>query len=43
VVKIPGHGTIVIIGTGGTPEPFYKVAHPLEFRSHVQQRIEKLH
>ena len=30
-------------GTGGTPQPFHKVAHPLEFRSQVQQQIEKLH
>jgi hypothetical protein len=34
-----GYGTIVVIGTGGTPEPFRKVAHPLEFRSQVQQQI----
>jgi Bacterial PH domain len=37
-----GYGTIVIIGTGGTPEPFHKMAHPLQFRSQVQQQIEKL-
>jgi uncharacterized membrane protein YdbT with pleckstrin-like domain len=36
-----GYGTIVIIGTGGTPEPFHKMAHPLEFRSQVQQQIER--
>ena len=41
--RMLGYGTIVVIGTGGTPEPFYKVAHPLEFRSRVQQQIEKLH
>jgi uncharacterized membrane protein YdbT with pleckstrin-like domain len=41
--RILGYGTIVVIGTGGTPEPFHKVAHPLEFRSQVQQQIEKLH
>ena len=40
--RILGYGTIVVIGTGGTPEPFHKVAHPLEFRSQVQQQIEKL-
>jgi hypothetical protein len=40
--RMLGYGTIVVIGTGGTPEPFYKVAHPLEFRSQVQQQIEKL-
>ena len=41
--RIMGYGTIVVIGTGGTLEPFHKVAHPLEFRSQVQQQIEKLH
>src|SRR4029077_14793819 len=40
--RMRGYGTIVVIGTGGTPEPFHKVAHPLQFRSHVQQQIEKL-
>ena len=41
--RMLGYGSIVVIGTGGTPEPFHKVAHPLEFRSQVQQQIEKLH
>src|ERR1019366_5732331 len=41
--RMLGYGTIVVIGTGGTPEPFHKLAHPLEFRSQVQQQIEKLH
>jgi uncharacterized membrane protein YdbT with pleckstrin-like domain len=38
--RMLGYGTIVVIGTGGTPEPFYKVAHPLEFRNMVQHQIE---
>jgi hypothetical protein len=38
-----GYGTVVVIGTGGTSEPFHKVAHPLEFRNQVQHQIEKLH
>lgn len=42
VGRMFGYGTIVMIGTGGTPEPFHKMAHPLEFRSQVQQQIEKL-
>ena len=42
VGRMLGYGTIVVIGTGGTPEPFHNVAHPLEFRSQVQQQIEKL-
>lgn len=41
--RMLGYGTIVVIGTGGTPQPFHRVAHPLEFRSEVQQQIEKLH
>ena len=41
--RMLGYGTIVVIGTGGTPEPFHRVAHPLEFRSKVQQQIGKLH
>jgi hypothetical protein len=40
--RMLGYGTIVIIGTGGTSDPFHQVAHPLEFRSQVQQQIEKL-
>src|SRR6201984_2084416 len=40
--RMLGYGTIVIIGTGGTSDPFTKMAHPLEFRSQVQQQIEKL-
>ena len=42
VGRMLGYGTIVVIGTGGTPEPFPRVAHPLQFRSAVQQQIEKL-
>ena len=41
--RMLGYGTILVIGTGGTTEPFHKVAQPLEFRSQVQQQIEKLH
>jgi Bacterial PH domain len=41
--RMLGYGTIVVIGTGGTSEPFHNVAYPLEFRSQVQQQIEKLH
>jgi hypothetical protein len=37
-----GFGTIVVRGTGGTPEPFATIAHPLEFRRRVQEQIDKL-
>lgn len=35
-------GTIIIRGTGGTPEPFPKIGHPLEFRRQVQQQLDTL-
>jgi len=41
--RLLGYGAIVLIGTGGTSEPFQNVAHPLQFRAQVQQQIEKLH
>ena len=40
--RILGYGTVVVRGTGGTPEPFDKIAHPLEFRKQVQEQIELL-
>jgi uncharacterized membrane protein YdbT with pleckstrin-like domain len=39
--RLLGYGTITVIGTGGTVEPFHDMAHPLMFRSQVQQQIEK--
>jgi len=35
-----GHGTVIVRGTGGTPEAFDRIAHPLEFRRQVQHQIE---
>jgi uncharacterized membrane protein YdbT with pleckstrin-like domain len=40
--RLMGYGTIIVIGTGGTPEPFHRLAHPTQFRNQVQQQIEKL-
>ncbi|HKR27926.1 MAG TPA: PH domain-containing protein, partial [Acidobacteriaceae bacterium] len=40
--RVFGYGSIVIIGTGGTSEPFHKMAHPVEFRNRVQMEIERL-
>jgi uncharacterized membrane protein YdbT with pleckstrin-like domain len=40
--RMLGYGTIVMIGTGGTSEPFRQIAQPLKFRNQVQQQIEKL-
>lgn len=38
--RMLGFGTVIIHGTGGTPETFPKIAHPFEFRKQVQQHIE---
>ena len=40
--RMMGYGTVVLVGTGGSTEPFEKMSHPLEFRSQVQQQIEKM-
>jgi len=40
--RVLGFGTILLIGTGGTTEPFHTIAHPLQFRSQVLQQLEKL-
>jgi len=37
-----GYGSITMVGTGGTSEPFHKISHPLQFRGEVQQQLEKL-
>lgn len=37
--RVFGYGTVIIRGTGGTPEVFEKIAHPLEFREQVQSQI----
>jgi uncharacterized membrane protein YdbT with pleckstrin-like domain len=34
-----GYGSVVIRGTGGTPESFVMIAHPQEFRHSVQEQI----
>jgi uncharacterized membrane protein YdbT with pleckstrin-like domain len=41
--RMLSYGTIIVRGTGGTPEPFARIAHPLEFRKQVQQELDKLH
>ena len=35
-----GYGTIIVRGTGGTPEPVHKIARPLEFRRALQEQIQ---
>jgi len=39
--RMLGYGTVIVHGTGGTPEIFNMIAHPLEFRTQVQQQIER--
>jgi uncharacterized membrane protein YdbT with pleckstrin-like domain len=34
--RILGYGTVTVVGTGGTREPFKTIAAPLEFRRAVQ-------
>ena len=38
--RILGYGTVIIRGTGGTPEAFDCIARPKEFRRCVQEQIE---
>ena len=37
--RILGYGTVIVRGTGGTPEVFRQIARPLEFREEVQRQI----
>jgi Bacterial PH domain len=34
-----GFGTVILRGTGGTPESFVMIAHPQEFRRQVQEHV----
>jgi uncharacterized membrane protein YdbT with pleckstrin-like domain len=38
--RVLGYGTVTIHGTGGTPEPFQKIARPAEFRRQVQEQVD---
>ena len=38
--RIFNYGTIIIIGTGGSKDPFYNVPDPLKFRNMIQQSIK---
>ena len=37
--RVLGYGSVTVRGTGGTPEAFHQIAHPLEFREQVQRQI----
>lgn len=37
--RMLGYGSVIVRGSGGTPEPFVKIANPQEFRRQVQRQI----
>ena len=40
--RILGYGTIIVVGTGGTKEPFRQIADPMGFRRAVNLATEAL-
>jgi len=40
--RLLGYGSVIVRGTGGTPEAFLIIAHPQEFRRAVQEQIATL-
>lgn len=36
--RMLGYGSVIVRGTGGTPDPFVLIAHPQEFRRAVQEQ-----
>ena len=38
--RLLGYGTLMIVGTGGSRDPFVNVPRPLHFRKMVQQEID---
>ncbi len=39
LARILNYGSIIVSGTGGTQDPFPKIAAPLEFRKKAQEQI----
>lgn len=37
--RLLGYGSVMVRGTGGTPESFLMIAHPQEFRQSVQKQV----
>jgi uncharacterized membrane protein YdbT with pleckstrin-like domain len=37
--RLLGYGTVIVRGTGGTPEIFPQISHPLQLREQVQRQI----
>src|SRR2546430_10116576 len=40
--RLLGYGTVIVRGTGGTPEVFPQIARPLEFREQVDRKSTRL-
>jgi len=40
--RLVGYGSIVLHGTGGSTEPFHKIAQPLQFRKQIQEQIARV-
>lgn len=40
--RLLGYGTVIIIGTGGSKDPFVNVPKPLHFRHIIQQEIDHI-
>jgi uncharacterized membrane protein YdbT with pleckstrin-like domain len=38
--RMLGYGTVILRGTGGTPEQFDRIERPLDFRREVQTQVE---
>jgi membrane protein YdbS with pleckstrin-like domain len=41
LARMFNYGTVVIEGTGGDAEPYFRIAAPLDFRRTVQEQIEQ--
>jgi uncharacterized membrane protein YdbT with pleckstrin-like domain len=40
--RLLGYGSIVLRGTGGSPEPFENLDKPLEFRRQIQEQLARI-
>ena len=40
--RVFNYGTITVVGTGGTREPFHNIVEPMGFRKRVNAQIEGL-
>lgn len=41
--SVMSFGTVTVIGTGGTQDSFFKINHPLQFRTTIQREMHKQH